>query len=183
MDHWLHLWHQPWFSQAPLGQLSLPRGPQIPGKVIPLTHVHPVRRCSLLTLRQIDRLMRPRRASDCARAPGRGPPLGAGSSSSSALQRVRFLNLGGRFQQWVLFAQQRRASLTCNRFNVVYLSDRSIGVDIGLMATFSSSFGWFFSLLKTRIQHFTPDTQKIAFHQLEMAFSPSVNEMSFSLAG
>lgn len=48
------------FCQAPLGQLSLPCRPQVSLKVIQLTHVKPVRRCSLLTVRQIDRLTGPR---------------------------------------------------------------------------------------------------------------------------
>lgn len=44
------------FRQAPLGQLSLQHRSQISLKVIHLTHVHCVQRCSLMALQQIDRL-------------------------------------------------------------------------------------------------------------------------------
>lgn len=59
------------FCQAPSGQLSLPRRPQVPRKVVRLTRVRPARRCSPLTVRQIDRLTgRRQRKADCDRRDG-----------------------------------------------------------------------------------------------------------------
>lgn len=44
------------FRQAPSGRLSLQHRPQISLKVIQLTHVRQVQRCSLMAVQQIDRL-------------------------------------------------------------------------------------------------------------------------------
>lgn len=107
------------FCQAPLGQLSLPRRPQVSLKVIQLTHVQPVRRCSLLTVRQIEHLTEPRQRAgrrsrfwtpECTWAPRWGferhlacSLAGTGSSSRFDSQQACLSdNPGWRFQQLVL---------------------------------------------------------------------------------
>lgn len=115
------------FCRALSGQLSLPCRPQVSLKVIQLTHVQPVRRCSLLTVRQIDRLTGPRkRASrrsqiwtpECTWAPrwpfNRHLPCAlAGTSSSSLFKFISSMdNPGWRFQQ-VLCSIERWH--TCSR--------------------------------------------------------------------